>query len=257
MITYDRKAAEEIERSYRTPEIIRQRLQTLGALALRAGEKVFDAGCGTGLLLQLIAGQVGKEGSAVGLDFSDDMLEFARGRCGDLDQVSLHQGSVTELPFDSESFDAASCIQTLLYVDEVESALAELYRVLKPGGRLAVLETDWRGVVINSPDIAFTRRIIDAWDSAVPSPNLPVKLIPLLKRSGFSSIKVEAIPILNTSYSETVFSAGMLEYFARYAVKQKVISQLESEQWLAQIHALAAEDAYFFSVNRFLFSAIK
>jgi ubiquinone/menaquinone biosynthesis C-methylase UbiE len=60
-------------------------------------------------------------------------------------QVHLQQGSVEALPFEDASFDALSCTQTLLYVDNLDRALQEFYRVLKPGGRIAVLETDWSG----------------------------------------------------------------------------------------------------------------
>lgn len=257
MVIYDKKAAQDIELSYQTPEIVRQRLQTLEALALRAGEHVLDAGCGTGLLVHGMSSTIGSQGRIVGVDFSDDMLELAKQRCSDLTNIELQQGSVTQLDFDDNSFDAASCIQTLLYVDDVETALSELHRVLKPGGRVAILETDWRGVVLNSPDEVMTRKILDAWDAAVSSPNLPVKLTPLLKKFNFSAIKTTAIPILNTSYSDVNFSSGMLNYFSNYAVKNGVITQDESELWMLQIRELAKTDSYFFCVNRFLFTAVK
>ena len=79
MITYDKKAAQEIERSYLTPEIIRQRSRTMDALALQAGEQVLDAGCGTGLLLEQMAQSVGDNGRVVGVDYSADMLEQSGG----------------------------------------------------------------------------------------------------------------------------------------------------------------------------------
>lgn len=257
MVTYDKKAARDIELSYQTPEIVRQRIQTLEALALRAGEKVLDAGCGTGLLVHGMSSTIGSEGRIVGVDFSEDMLELARNRCADMDNIELQQGSITQLPFADNSFDAASCIQTLLYVDQVETALSELYRVLKPGGRVAIIETDWRGVVLNSPDQLMTRKVLDAWDAAVSSPNLPVKLIPMLKKLNFKAIKTEAIPVLNTSYSTVNFASGMLEYFSTYAVKNKVISAEEAERWITQIRDLAKTDSFFFCVNRFLFTAVK
>lgn len=257
MEKYDKRAAALVDRSYQTPEIVNQRLRTLQALALAQGESVLDAGCGTGLLLEQEALAVGSGGRAEGLDYSEDMLEHAADRCADMAQVHLQQGSVEALPFEDASFDALSCTQTLLYVDNLDRALQEFYRVLKPGGRIAVLETDWSGAILNSADQALTRRIFDAWDVALANPNLPKRLRPLLKGLGFGALRVEAIPILNASYSENSFSANMLESYARVARRRDLISQDESDQWLAGIDRLVDQDAYFFCVNRFLFTAIK
>ena len=257
MITYDKKAAQNIELNYQTPEIVRQRIQTLEALALRAGEHILDAGCGTGLLVRDMSSTIGSRGRITGVDFSNDMLEVAKKRCSELTNIELQQGSVTQLDFADNSFDAASCIQTLLYVDQVETALSELHRVLKPGGRVAIIETDWRGVVLNSFDEVMTRKILDAWDAAVSSPNLPVKLTPLLKKLNFSAIKITPIPILNTSYSDVNFSSGMLEYFSSYAVKNKIVTKDEATLWMTQIRNLSKTDSFFFCVNRFLFTAVK
>ena len=255
--TFDKKAAQEIERSYLTPEIIKQRMRTLDGLALGAGDQVLDAGCGTGLLLEQMAISVGDKGQVVGLDYSPDMLDVARHRCQGLINVELRQGSVEQLDFGPESFDAVSCIQTLLYVKNPETALNEMHRVLKPRGRIAVLETDWRGAVLSSQDEELTRRIIAAWDATVESPNLPVNLGPLMRKTNFSMIRTEAIPILNTSHSGKNFSSSMLKWFAKNALKCGVLSAEESEQWLRQILDLAEQNAYFFCVNRFLFTAVK
>ena len=257
MEKYDSKAAALIERSYQTPEIVNQRLRTLAGLALARGESVLDAGCGTGLLLEQEAMAVGESGRAEGIDYSDDMLAHARRRCADLPQVELHQGSVESLPFADASFDALSCTQCLLYVDDLDSALAGFHRVLKPGGRIAVLETDWSGAILNSHDQALTQRIFDAWDLACRNPNLPKRLRPLLRDLGFGTIRVEAIPVLNAAFCENSFSANMFRNFVETARKRQVISDQEAEEWLAGIERLIADDGYFFCVNRFLFTAVK
>jgi arsenite methyltransferase len=254
---YDKKAAESIELSYQTPEIINQRMRTLAALALNAGDSVVDAGCGTGLLLEMQAKAVDRQGRAEGVDLSEDMLDVARGRCAHFEQVSLQQGSVENLDFEDESFDALSCTQTLLYVKQMDRALREMHRVLKNRGRIAIVETDWDGAILHSSYPALTRKIFDAWDSGVENPNLPRRLKSILAGIGFSAIQVEAIPVLNSSYSKLSFSAGMLSNFAQAAVKQKAITAEESESWLQDIDKLAREGAYFFCVNRFLFSAVK
>ncbi len=257
MEKYDKKAAELLERSYQTPEIVNQRLRTLAALALADGESVFDAGCGTGLLLQQEALAVGSEGRAEGMDYSDDMLAHARARLAGLPQAAVRQGSIESLPFGDAEFDALSCTQTLLYVEQLEQTLAEFHRVLKPGGRLAIVETDWSGAVMNSHDQSLTRRVFDAWDVALVNPNLPKRLRPMLAGLGFAALRVEAIPVLNPGYRENSFSAQMLQNFARTARRHDFISAAESKQWLAGIDNVIAEDAYFFCVNRFLFSAVK
>jgi arsenite methyltransferase len=257
METYDKKAAELIERSYRTPEIVNQRLRTLAALALTRGESVLDAGCGTGLLLEQEARAVDSEGRAEGIDYSDAMLDHARGRCAGLEQVRLQQGSIETLPFEDASFDAVSCTQTLLYVEDMDKALHEIHRVLKPRGRVAIIETDWSGTVVNSLDQVMTRKIFDAWGLAVANPNLPRRLGPVLERIGFGAPRVEAIPVLNAGYSEHSFSANMLHNFATTAVKQNVITSAESRTWRDGIDSLIQRNEYFFCVNRFLFFAIK
>lgn len=257
MVKYDAKAARETDRSYLNPEIAQQRLKTLEALSLNAGEQVLDAGCGTGLLSELMSAVVGDSGRVTGLDYSQDMLDIASARCEPLTNVELQQGSVTELEFEPNSFDAASCIQTLLYVDEVETAITELRRVLKPGGRIAILETDWRGVVLNSADHQLTRHIFDAWDASVASPNLPTRLKTMLLNAKFSAVRVQAIPVLNSSFNANNFGASMLKYMANNAAKHGVLKKAQADSWLQQFTKADAQQEFFFCVNRFLFTAVK
>lgn len=257
MVEYNAETAKEIERRYLDPEIVRQRMRTLGALSLQAGEHVLDVGCGTGLLTYDMALEVGPAGRVVGVDNSPDMLQLAERRCAHLSQINLKQGSAENLPEGDQSVHAIACVQLLLYVPDVPSALTEMRRVLKPGGRIAVVETDWRGVVLNSSDQALTERMMAAWDDAVSSPNLPVRLGPMMREHGFGAIRVEAIPVLNTSHAPGNFSVGAAEWAARSAREQGAVSEAEAAAWLEDLRRLGSEGAYFFCVNRFLFSAVK
>ena len=101
---------------------------------VRPGDRVLDAACGTGDLGVLAA----KEGASVtGVDFSEPMLERARRKAPQLEWV---RGDVLELPFPDGSFDAATVGFGIRNVESLERGLAELRRVLRPGGRLAILE---------------------------------------------------------------------------------------------------------------------
>jgi demethylmenaquinone methyltransferase/2-methoxy-6-polyprenyl-1,4-benzoquinol methylase len=98
------------------------------------GDRVLDAACGTGDLA-VIAARAG--GKVTGLDFSEAMLERARRKAPELDWV---RGDLLALPFEDESFDAATVGFGVRNVADLPGALEELRRVLKPGGRLGILE---------------------------------------------------------------------------------------------------------------------
>lgn len=257
MIAYDEAEARKTDRAYQTFDVVRQRMRTLDVLPLEAGEGVLDVGCGSGLLAHDMAMLVGEAGRITGIDVSADMLALAEQRCADFPQVSLYQAKAEDIPEAEASFDAAVCTQVLLYLSEVSRALSEMYRVLKPGGRLAIVETDWRGVVLNSFDDALTRRMLAAWDAAVSSPNLPARLGPLLRAQGFSAVRVEAFPIVNTSPAPGLWSMDMLEQFAQHGQAQGAVTAAEADAWLADLRRKGTEGAYFFCVNRFIFTAVK
>src|SRR5438067_1169700 len=102
--------------------------------AVRPGDRVLDACCGTG---DLAVADVRAGGRVVGLDFSERMLERARRKAPDVEWV---RGDLLELPFEDESFDAATVGFGVRNVADLERGLRELRRVLRPGGRLAILE---------------------------------------------------------------------------------------------------------------------
>jgi demethylmenaquinone methyltransferase/2-methoxy-6-polyprenyl-1,4-benzoquinol methylase len=113
-----------------------QRWRTLAAeAAVTPGDRVLDACCGTGdlALADLRAGA----GVVVGVDFSEPMLERARRKSTAIEWV---RGDVLALPFPDGSFDAATVGFGVRNVDDLEAGLRELRRVVRPGGRLAVLE---------------------------------------------------------------------------------------------------------------------
>jgi demethylmenaquinone methyltransferase/2-methoxy-6-polyprenyl-1,4-benzoquinol methylase len=112
------------------------------ASAVRPGNRVLDAACGTGDLA-IAAREAG--GEVTGLDFSERMLERARRKS---DAIEWVRGDLLALPFEDAAFDAATIGFGIRNVDDLDAGLRELARVVRPGGRLAVLEiTRPRGVL--------------------------------------------------------------------------------------------------------------
>ncbi|HBI28726.1 MAG TPA: hypothetical protein DDY54_03720 [Deltaproteobacteria bacterium] len=250
-------AARDLELSYRLPEIVRQRLRTLEALSLKSGEHALDIGCGVGFLAHDMALQVGASGRVLGIDQNPAMLRHTQQRCAELSQAEFRLGEASRLPVTDQTLDVVSCTQVLLYVPDLAQVLAEIHRVLKPGGRVALVETDWRCVVLGSADDVLTRRIFAAWDATVANPNLPVHLIPLLKAQGFSDIRTVAIPIINTDYDPGGFAYDIIQGFAETARQNSAINETEARLWLDDLQQRSQSGSFFFCVNRFLFSAFR
>jgi demethylmenaquinone methyltransferase / 2-methoxy-6-polyprenyl-1,4-benzoquinol methylase len=119
----------------------RWRRATVAAI-VRPGDSVLDACCGTGDLA-IAALEAG--GHVTGVDFSERMLERARNKSAEVEWV---QGDALALPFGDGSFDAATVGFGVRNLDDLERGLAELRRVLGPGGRVAILEITRPGGVL-------------------------------------------------------------------------------------------------------------
>jgi len=254
---FDAEMAKAIEQDYLTPEITEQRRRTLQALALQPGERVLDAGCGPGLLVRAMSEPVGECGHVLGIDNAAAMLDLARARCRGMENVTIASGDALNLPVGSVSLDALSCTQLLLLIDDVPGALQEFQRVLKPGGRLAVVETDWRSAVLNTTDKNLTHRMFEAWDDMAANPNLPARLAPMLVEGGFRVAAAAAIPVLNTVWGPEAFSYNFVNGLARQCAERDIVSKDEAAAWLDDLARKGRDGAYFFCVNRFLFTAVK
>ena len=107
---------------------------------LREGERVLDLGSGGGIDVLLSARRVGPTGFAYGVDMTDEMLDLARRNAAEAGatNVEFRRGTIEELPFDDESVDVviSNCVINLSA--DKPAVLAEIFRVLAPGGRIGV-----------------------------------------------------------------------------------------------------------------------
>jgi demethylmenaquinone methyltransferase / 2-methoxy-6-polyprenyl-1,4-benzoquinol methylase len=118
----------------------RWRRALVSAVAAQPGDRVLDVATGTGMVAAQLLARF--DCSVVGIDQSEEMLAAARARFADHDGARVHllQGEAESLPFADASFDALTVTYLLRYVDDPRATLAELARVLRPGGRIASLE---------------------------------------------------------------------------------------------------------------------
>jgi arsenite methyltransferase len=256
-LQFDDAMSRRIVATYTTPDIVEQRQAILRALDLRPGEKILDVGSGPGLLAHDMAAAVGESGSVTGIDPSRDMLAIAAARVPPIGsaEISFGPGEATALPFPAASFNVVTATQVYEYVADVPTALSETHRVLRPGGRVLILDTDWDSIVWRSNDTVRMQRVLDAWDAHLIDPHLPRRLRGLLEDAGFTVTHRAAIPLLNTGYDPNTFSAGLIGFITSYVPGHAGVTDMEATAWADNLVDLGSD--YFFSVNRYLFLAIK
>ena len=128
------------------PSMAGERRIALEMLEITAGDAVLDVACGPGNFTRAFADAAGADGLVVGLDASRTMLaQAARERPGD--GVEYVRASATDLPFADGSFDAVCCFAALYLIEEPLMAVAEIVRVLAPGGRVGILTSVNRGLL--------------------------------------------------------------------------------------------------------------
>ena len=142
------------------------------------GDIAADIGFGGGIGISLLLARVGEGGVVHGIEVADDMLNRARSRfSGDVDagRLRLAHGSLTALPLDDMSLDAAITVNTVYFVDDLDAAFSELARVLRPGGR-AVVGIGDPDVMTRMPFTAygFTLRAIEDVIAALENAGLKV-----------------------------------------------------------------------------------
>jgi ubiquinone/menaquinone biosynthesis C-methylase UbiE len=129
-------SATEVYEEFFLPALIQQwASRVTDAAGIQSGERVLDVACGTGVLARSVAERVGSNGAVLGIDKNEGMLAVARRRAP---AIEWKQGRAEALPLNSESFDAVVSQFGLMFFDDRRTALREMIRVLRPGGRMAV-----------------------------------------------------------------------------------------------------------------------
>lgn len=236
-------------------ELGERRRLVLQELAPRRGERVLEVGCGAGLLLREIGLAVGPHGLAAGLDISPDQLAAAALACAGVPAVRPAEGDILAAPFPDAAFDAVVAVQVLEYIAPVRAALAEARRVLKPGGRLLCLATNWDTAVWHGVPRELSAEIGAAWAGHADWPNLPAILGPMLVRAGFGAIRQVPVPVVNPSFHPESFAYGTARLMAAHAVACGV-STARAEAWLAALDAAEAREEFFFSSLPIMTSAL-
>jgi ubiquinone/menaquinone biosynthesis C-methylase UbiE len=171
--------------------------QTLALMKLKPGERVLDLGCGAGWASRLMAKAIAdddKPGQVVGLDVSDEMIRRARAGSTAYDNVMFVVGSAQQIPWEENFFDKVLSVESFYYYADQERALAELFRVIAPKGKLYILINLYR-------DNPYSLRWVE--ELKVPVQILSEReYIEMLKRHTFEDVRALRVPDLSPTPEE-------------------------------------------------------
>lgn len=218
------------------------------------GAHVLDVGCGIGHELQRLASRVGQRGRLVGIDKSDGMVEEARRRAvASGHSIEYLTVDAHELPFADETFDCCRTERVLMYTQDPARILAEMTRVLRPGGGLVLFEFDYDGMMLSASDRDLARRVQQELYRSVPSGSIGSRLPYHLQRLGLT--EVHAVPhVITTPY-------WMYQRIARGTLEQAqaagVFTAAELDAWWAELERASQEGYFLVAFSGFIVSGRK
>ena len=234
------------------------KLESYNLLNLQESEKILDIGCGTGFDAIRMAKVKAGSGRVYGLDLDPSFIAIAEEakEKSQVENVEFLVGSAEELPFDDNTLDAVRVERVFQHLLNPEVVWNEIKRVLKPGGFLVVVETDWKGLSFYSPAFEVSDSLVNflvhnRLNNGMASRNLVSEMV----KHSFKETTLEVIPIQIPNYSlaDMFIKIGGL---AELAVENRIISQEQFEAWKSSFETVEKSKTPIGLLNMFVTKAI-
>jgi SAM-dependent methyltransferase len=228
-----------------SPLILRTRAIAREQWQLDHPRRLLDAGAGSGDVARGLVPLTGRDGEVVALDASETMIDAARRR-GDGGPVRYEIGDVYSLPFPDGYFDGVRSERVLQHLDDPDAAIREMVRVLRPGGRMCVLDTDWDSVLVDGspkgiPD--FLRPIISFVGLKPTGRTLRRRMV----LAGLTDVLATPVTVATTSRDEAGVVFPMVH---RRGLEFAQIDIDESaERWLEAVDGAEADGTFQFALT--------
>jgi ubiquinone/menaquinone biosynthesis C-methylase UbiE len=244
----------EDERVERYEQMFQWREGQLALVAqaeLAPGQRVLDLGAGPGFFAAGLAGLVSPGGRVDGVDINRRFVADANARAAGRADLAFHHVEDHLLPFEDATFDRVICKNVLEYVPDLDATLREVRRVLKPGGRAHVIDSDWGFVVVEPWGKATVDRFFAAAAPAFREPYIGRKAPGALAGLGFDEVQVSIVPIVDREGGGLHVLTNMAGYIRTFAA----LPEAEVDGLLAAARGGIAAGTYLFCLPQFLVTA--
>lgn len=231
-----------LDQQARLPGIRRLRAWSVVELAPEPDERVLDIGSGTGDHTWALAVVFGE---AVGVEPNPGLRAEASRRAPN---VRFVDGTAESLPFPDDSFDAVSCERVFQHLDDPSAAASEIARVLRPGGRAVVIDTDWATSIIHPGDPELVGVLSSAMQGRLPNPLAGRRLPGWLSAAGLTVTDIGSQALIQPASAAT---GPLVRMIARMAMQRGAIDEQQHDQLLADLAQGAETGDFHMSVTMF------
>ncbi|HZP35060.1 MAG TPA: methyltransferase domain-containing protein [Methylomirabilota bacterium] len=251
--------ARMMESRGRTPTQVRVRRRFLRFCRIEPGWRVLEVGSGSGVVARDLAALVGPRGHVTGVDKSRVLTAAARRaarEAGLARRVDFRLADAAALPFRPGRFDCALAVTVLLHVARPQAMLRELVRVTRPGGVVGLQDQDFGTQVLDHPDRALTRLILDGVTARLyPEPYSGRTLVRRLVALGLERVRLLA-DVYQTRRLDD-FTHGLLKRRALLAQRFGLVGAGRAARWLAAIERADAAGHFVFTFNYYGATGLK
>lgn len=231
--------------------------QSYKNLHLNPGDSVLEIGCGNGVDIHKISGNVGKKGTAVGIDISSTMLKTARNTIHTVNhcpEFVLCNGQ--NLAFHDETFHAVRSDRVLQHTSDPFAVVKEIARVTRPSGSVVIFEPDWETFAIWPGDSKTLRKVLNFWCDKIPSGQVGRSLFAAFSASGLKEVDVKpyTLVINDLTLAKQIFD---LDTTFSHVIQQGIAGMSEVEHLIDDLTSADLSGQFFSSLTFFMVSGKK